>query len=458
MRSRTLSEVATATGGSVARGPEVLVDAVTTDSRAAAPGTMFVALRGERFDGHDFVADAFARGATAALVHRDEHVEGPSVRVAHTGAALLALADDERRHLAGTVVAITGANGKTSTKDLARAVLARRHRTHASPSSFNNEVGVPMTLLGAPPDAEVIVAELGARRVGDVATLCDVTRPRVVVVTNLGVAHMEVFGSWEAIVASGAEPVRALPSDGVAILNADDPVVARYGGLTNARVVTFGLTDGATVRARDVRLAPDGRASFQVALGDDAAHVTLAVAGEHMVSNALAAIAVGTTLDVPVSEAAEALGDARITHWRMETLHTPSGVVIVNDAYNANPESMAAALKTARWIAGDHRLIAVLGQMAELGDIASAEHERVGELAARLRVDRLVTIGPDAKAIAVAGVREGVEPHQVADYDDLDAALDDVVSVARRGDVVLVKGSRVAGLEVLAARLAEALA
>jgi UDP-N-acetylmuramoyl-tripeptide--D-alanyl-D-alanine ligase len=188
------------------------------------------------------------------------------------------------------------------------------------------------------------------------------------------------------------------------------------------------------------------------------ARVTLAVPGEHMVPNALAASAIGRTLGVAAEAAGAALERARVTRWRMETSETAGGVRILNDAYNANPESVAAALKTARWMAGDGRLIAVLGPMAELGALTAEAHERVGELAARLRVDRLITIGPDAKAIAVAGVREGLEPDAAADYDDLDAALADVVAVARPGDVVLVKGSRVAGLEVLAARLAGSIA
>ena len=241
MRSRTLDEVAAAVGGVVADGQGVQVDTVATDSRAVGGRTMFVALRGERLDGHDFITDAFERGAAAVLVRRDARVAGPSVHVADTGNALLSLATDERAGFGGTVVAITGANGKTSTKDLTAAVLAERWRTHASPSSFNNEVGLPMTLLGAPPDTEVVVAELGARRAGDVTRLCEVARPSMAVVTNMGVAHMEVFGSWEAIVAAGAEPVEALPGDGVAILNADDPVVSTYRDRAPARTVTFGL-------------------------------------------------------------------------------------------------------------------------------------------------------------------------------------------------------------------------
>jgi UDP-N-acetylmuramoyl-tripeptide--D-alanyl-D-alanine ligase len=456
--ARTLGEVADAVGGAVAGDPAITVTAVATDSRSVEAGVVFVALHGERLDGHAFLAEAFERGAVAAIVDEDRPIEGPAVRVADTGEALLALAADERNRFEGTVVAVTGANGKTSTKDLATAVVATNRSTHASPSSFNNEVGLPMTLLGAPPRTEVIVAELGARRIGDVRRLCEVARPHVAVVTNIGVAHIEIFGSWSAIVEAGAEPVEALGTDGVAILNADDPVVAGYASRTAARVVTFGRAAGADVRAESVQLAPDGRASFDLRMDGQRARVTLAVPGEHMVPNALAASAIGRTLGVAAEAAGAALERARVTRWRMETSETAGGVRILNDAYNANPESVAAALKTARWMAGDGRLIAVLGPMAELGALTAEAHERVGELAARLRVDRLITIGPDAKAIAVAGVREGLEPDAAADYDDLDAALADVVAVARPGDVVLVKGSRVAGLEVLAARLAGSIA
>jgi UDP-N-acetylmuramoyl-tripeptide--D-alanyl-D-alanine ligase len=458
MNPRTLAEVADAVGGAIAGDPAIAVTAVATDTRSVEAGAVFVALHGERLDGHAFLAEAFERGAVAAIVDEDRPIEGPAVRVADTGEALLALAADERNRFEGTVVAVTGANGKTSTKDLATAVVATNRSTHASPSSFNNEVGLPMTLLGAPPRTEVIVAELGARRIGDVRRLCEVARPHVAVVTNIGVAHIEIFGSWSAIVEAGAEPVEALGTDGVAILNADDPVVAGYASRTAARVVTFGRAAGADVRAESVQLAPDGRASFDLRMDGQRARVTLAVPGEHMVPNALAASAIGRTLGVAAEAAGAALERARVTRWRMETSETAGGVRILNDAYNANPESVAAALKTARWMAGDGRLIAVLGPMAELGALTAEAHERVGELAARLRVDRLITIGPDAKAIAVAGVREGLEPDAAADYDDLDAALADVVAVARPGDVVLVKGSRVAGLEVLAARLAGSIA
>jgi UDP-N-acetylmuramoyl-tripeptide--D-alanyl-D-alanine ligase len=459
VRPRSLASVAEAVDGAVDDDDrDVVVDAVVTDSRRAAPGSLFVALEGVRVDGHGFVDHAASAGAAAALVCRGATASIPRVEVRDTGAALLDLAAAERRTFTGRVVAITGANGKTTTKDLAAAVAATRLRTHASPASFNTEVGVPLTLLDAPTDTEVIVAELGARHVGDVALLAPVVDPDVVVVTNVGVAHMEIFGSWDAIVAASAEPVDALRDDGVAILNADDPIVASYATRTDATVRTFGRADGADVRADDVAVGRDGRARFTVVADGARADVALGVAGEHQVGNALAAMAVGLELGVPIADAAAAVGAAEVGRWRMETTCTQHGVTVVNDAYNASPESVAAALRTARWMAGDGRLIAVLGQMAELGPIADQEHEKVGELAARLHVDRLITVGAEAKTIAAAAIREGVEPQDVASYDDLDAALADVMATIAPGDVVLAKGSRVTGLEVLAGRLVEALA
>ena len=224
MKPRSLLAVAGAVGGEPVDADDVGISSVQTDSRLVGAGALFVALAGEHADGHAFVGDAFDHGATAALVRSGFVVNGPAVLVPHTGQALLDLAADERRGFAGTVVAITGANGKTSTKDMAAAVCAERFRTHASPRSFNNEVGLPMTLLGASPDTEVVIAELGARHVGDVQRLMPIADPSIAVVTNVGVAHMEVFGSWEAIVDASAEPIEALDEEDLAILNADDAV------------------------------------------------------------------------------------------------------------------------------------------------------------------------------------------------------------------------------------------
>jgi UDP-N-acetylmuramoyl-tripeptide--D-alanyl-D-alanine ligase len=453
LRARSLGELAAAVGG-VVRGadPSTIVSSVVTDGRAASPGSLFVALRGERHEGHHFVGQALRAGAVAAVVR--EPVEGPHVEVDDTAPALLALARDEREHMPLVrVVAITGANGKTSTKDLAAAILSGHYRTHASPASFNNEIGLPMTLLGAPPDVEVIVAEMGARRAGDVALLCDVARPDVAVVTNVGVAHMEIFGSWERIVAASAEPLEALGPDGVAIANADDEVVRDLVSARRGRTIRFAVGGPADVRAERVELDARGRASFTLLHGDDREALALPVAGEHMVSNALAAAACGIALDLSLAECAAGLKGAHIAPWRMETVRTPGGVLIVNDAYNANPESMAAALKAAKWMARDGRLAAVLGHMAELGPIAREEHDRLGELIVRVGVDRLVTVGDEARAIARAAVREGQAPENAESVAGAVEAAAAVRAWARAGDVVLIKGSRVVGLE----RVAEAL-
>jgi UDP-N-acetylmuramoyl-tripeptide--D-alanyl-D-alanine ligase len=452
MKPVTLREIASAVGG-LAIGSDVRVTSVATDSRLVRPGALFVAMPGEHTDGGLFVPEAFGFGAAAALVRDGTETPGPAVFVHSTGDALLKLAAAERRGAAATVIGVTGANGKTSTKDLIAAVLSPRLRTHASRASFNNEVGLPLTILDAPADTEALVCEMGARRAGDVALLCRVARPDVVVVTNVGVAHLEIFGSWETIVQASAEPVEALDEDGVAVLNGDDEVVAAYATRCRGRVVTFGLTAGVDVRAADVTLGDDGCASFTLKIDGQRERVDLAVAGQHMVPNALAAAAVAWIVGLSAGEVAAGLKGASVSPWRMETFTTPDGVRVVNDAYNANPESVAAALKAARWMARDSALIAVLGPMAELGPIAVEEHARVGELATRLRVDRVVTVGDQAAAIAIAAVREGVEPANVASYADLDGALADVRAHARPGDVVLVKASRIAGLE----RLAEAL-
>jgi UDP-N-acetylmuramoyl-tripeptide--D-alanyl-D-alanine ligase len=363
------------------------------------------------------------------------------------------LAAEERAAMRATVVGITGSNGKTSTKDLADAVARARFRVHASPGSFNNEVGLPLTLLGAAADTEVLIAEMGARRLGDVKLLSGIARPDVVVVTNVGVAHMEVFGSWASIVEASAEPVDALGSDGLAILNADDPIVIGYIDRCPGRVATFGTRSRADVRALDVSLDPHGRASFRMTADGAEVPVRLAVPGEHMVSNALAAVAVGLALGVPLDAAALALAEAGVSRWRMESFTTDAGIRVLNDAYNANPESAAAALRTARWMAGEGRLIAVLGEMAELGPISTEEHDRIGELAARVRVDRLITVGDAAATTARAALREGMAPGDVASYDTSAEALNDVRRSAAPGDLVLCKGSRVAALETLAEAL-----
>jgi UDP-N-acetylmuramoyl-tripeptide--D-alanyl-D-alanine ligase len=452
VRVRRISDVAADVGG-VIEGEDVTVSTAETDSRRVGPGTLFFALPGARADGHTFLSEAFDRGAAAAVVTRDGPFPGPVVRVHDGLAALTALAAAERDAFEGRVVGITGSVGKTSTKDLLAAALSVRFRVHASRSSFNNQVGLPLTVLGAGERTEILVCELGASRVGEIAAMCAVARPDVGLVTNVGLAHVEGFGSRENIVRAKAELPEALPPTGLAVLNADDPVVRGFAARTPADSSLYGTVRDADVRAEDVTLDDGGHGAFTLVVGRDREPVHLAVPGEHMVSNALAAAAGGLALGLSAVECATALKDARVSAWRMETFTTPHGIRVVNDAYNANPASMAAALRAARWMSRGARCVAVLGHMAELGPVAREEHERVGELVARLGIERLVVVGTEARSIARGAIREGVEPGNVAVVDLVDEALADVRDHARPGDVVLIKGSRVAGLETLAEAL-----
>lgn len=460
MRPRSIEDVALAVGGAV-RTPGsgasmdprgVIALGVTVDSRDVAPGDLFVALTGLEADGHSFVGNALDAGAVAAMVARDREVDagGLLVEVEDPARALLALSADERSGMAATVIGITGSTGKTCTKDYTAAVLQTRFRVVASPASFNNEVGLPLTILSADEGTEALVCEMGARGRGHIRMLCDVARPHMGIVTNVGVAHMELFGSAEVLRASKAELPEALDAEGTAVLNDDDPVVRGYAARTAARVVTFGTGPGAIVRAERIEVERrTGCARFDLVTPDGSVPARLGVPGEHMVWNALAAAAAGWVTGVEIGAAATALEAARVSSGRMEAFVTSSGLRVVNDAYNANPTSMAAALRAARWMAGDGRCIAVLGHMAELGPVSEQEHERVGRLVARLGIDALVTVGPEARGIAWGAEREGVEAERIHACDDLIEAATVIRTLAQPGDLVLVKASRIARLERL---------
>ena len=455
MTGRTLEAAASVTGGVIqpADAAGLSYNGVAIDSRKVARGDLFVAIAGERGDGHRYVPVAREAGAVAAMVQRGVPLEGdgPTVEVADTRMALLDLARAARAALSATVIGITGSTGKTCTKDFTAAVLGERFRIVASPASFNNEIGLPLTILQATTDTEAIVCEMGSRGPGHIRLLCDIAQPQIGVVTNVGVAHMELFGSPAVLHAAKAELPESLPETGVAVLNADDAVVRGYASRTNARALFFGRSQGADIRAENVSVDREtGRATFELISPRGSARVTLPVPGEHMVANALAATAVGWALDVSVEAAAHGLANATVSGGRMEVVRAPSGIRVINDAYNANPTSMAAALKAARWMAGDGRCIAVLGTMAELGPIAAEEHERVGELVVRLGIDALITVGQEARIIAGAAQREGLEAHRIVVCDDVMDAVAAVRKVARSGDLVLVKASRAAGLERVA--------
>jgi len=430
-----LSDVAAATGGRL-DGPDLQVSGATIDSRSITPGQLFVPVVAER-DGHDFVGAALAAGAAGYLTSR-ELVGGSAVVVDDTAVALAHLGRHARDHLGADahVVGVTGSVGKTSVKDLLAAALAARWRTSASVKSFNNELGVPLTLFNAPEGTEALVVEMGARDRGHVKALCDLALPTVGVVTRVAAVHTEVFGTIDDVAAAKAELVEALPAHGTAVLNAADPRVAAMAARTRARALTFGA--GGDVHADHVTVDDDLRARFTLRSPWGSADVQLNVRGVHMVENALAAGAAALACDVPVEALPEALAAAELSPWRMEVVRLTSGAVLVNDAYNANPTSMAAALQALAALPATRR-VAVLGVMAEIGATSDAEHVGIGELARDLGIE-VVSVGVPA----YGGV--------LVDGDDLDAAVA-ALGPLGEGVAVLVKASRVAELERLAARL-----
>ncbi len=424
--------MAAATGGYLV-GPDVVVDGASVDSRRVRAGELFVPVVAER-DGHDFVPAALAAGAAAYLSSRPPQ-GGTAVVVDDTAAALAALAGDARSRLPARVVGITGSVGKTTVKDLLASALSQRWRTAASAGSFNNELGVPLTLLGAGDDAEAVVVEMGARFPGDLRYLCDIARPTVGVVTAVNLVHTETFGSLEDVARAKAELVEALPVEGSAVLNADDLLVAAMAGRTSARVLRYGLEHG-DVRAEGITLDAELRPSFHLRSPWGGAEVTLAVRGGHQVANALAAAAAALTCGVDPEAVATGLGHASASPWRMALARSPSGALVLNDAYNANPTSMLAALRALAALDASRR-VAVLGTMAELGEVSRREHANVAAAAAGLGIE-VLAVGEPAYGVEVV--------------DDVDAALDALGELGE-GDAVLVKGSRVAGLERLAADL-----
>ncbi len=463
----TLAEVAEAVGGTLAHAPDPaarVTGEVELDSRRIGPGGLFVALVGERVDGHEHAREAVSAGAVAVLAQRPVGV--PAVVVADVPAALARLASAVLARLPEvTVIGITGSSGKTSTKDLVAQLLATRGPTVAPPGSFNNELGHPYTVLRATQRTRYLVLEKSSRGRGHIAWLTRVARPRIGVVLNVGSAHLGEFGSRDAVAAAKGELVEALPAaaaGGVAVLNADDPLVAAMAARTAARVLSFGEADGSDVRAVDVRLDERGRPAYRLVVGPGVGggaagevDVRLATYGAHQVGNSLAAAAVAVELGMPLPALETALAEARpLSRWRMEVTERPDGVLVVNDAYNANPESMAAALRALQTMARGRRSWAVLGAMGELGAGAAEAHRRVGELAARIGVDRLVVVGPDAAGVHDAAGGEPGWAGEPAHVPDADAALALLRAELRPGDVVLVKASRAAGLERVALALA----
>ncbi|AAT89336.1 UDP-N-acetylmuramoylalanyl-D-glutamate--2,6-diaminopimelate ligase [Leifsonia xyli subsp. xyli] len=472
MIALTLSEIAAATRGRLLlegtdATPRTVVDGLsTTDSREVVPGSIFFAKPGETTDGHLFVPQALDSGAALVVVDRELDVAGPQLVVEDTVVALGELAADviARVRALGNlrIVGITGSNGKTTTKNLLRAILEQSGPTIAPRASFNNEVGAPVTMLEVSERTQYLVAEMSASGIGEIARLVGMARPDIGIVLKVGLAHAGEFGGIEKTLAAKTEMVSDLLESDVAVLNLDDPRVASMADKTAAHVLWFGLDDRAAVRASDIRSTSRGT-SFVLRLpgadGGDAASrpVRFHVLGEHHVMNALAAAAAAHTLGIGIDRIVGGLEAVqRAERWRMEVLGGAGGVTVINDAYNASPDSMSAALKTLAQIAGPgERTIAVLGEMSELGEFSGEEHDRVGLLAVRLGIDQLVVVGPPARRMHITAINEGSWDGESLYFESQDAAYDHLKETLRAGDTVLVKSSNSAGLRFLGDRLGE---
>lgn len=442
----TLREIAAVVGGSVAGAADIVVTApAVLDGRLAAPGGLFVAFDGEHVDGHDYADQAGRAGAVAVLGSRPTAL--PTVVVGDAEVALQTLAthvvNAMRERL--TVFGVTGSQGKTSTKDMLGAVMASQTPTVATIGNLNNELGVPITMLRAQTGTRFLVLEMGARHLGEIALLTRLVAPDVGVVLNVGQAHLGEFGSREAIARAKGELVQGLAPGGTAVLNADDPRTRAMLSLTDGPVVTFGHSADADVRVLDLALDGLGRASFTLRTVDDSVPVTLPFPGLHQALNASAAAAAALTAGIPLGATADALASASLSKWRMEMRALDVGATLLNDCYNANPESTRAALDALAAIDGGRR-IAVLGEMGELGADSAAEHRAVGSYAAS-RADVVAVVGDAARPMA-----EGAGARAVALADN-QAAIDWLRGHVGTGDVVLVKASRGAHLDEVAAAL-----
>ncbi|HEX5491845.1 MAG TPA: UDP-N-acetylmuramoyl-tripeptide--D-alanyl-D-alanine ligase [Candidatus Udaeobacter sp.] len=447
MNPLTLDQIANLAGASLASGDAgVVITKLSTDSRTIKPGELFVALHGENFEGHDFVEAAAKAGATGALVDLNWMGNVPNgfalLRAPDTLQAYQAVAANYRRSLPLKVLAITGSNGKTSTKDFAASVLARKFRVTKTEGNFNNHVGLPRTILEATSEDEVGVWEIGMNHPGEIAALSKIAAPDAAIITNIGVAHIEFMGSREAIAAEKGALAEAIAPHGTVVLNTDDPFSEAIAARTRAKVIFAGTTGG-TVRAIEIRQSAEG-SEFTIVEGAHRCRAQLPVAGSHMVQNALLAVAAGRAFGLSIEECAAGLAAAPLTKARLQ-IKEIGGVQFLDDSYNANPDSMKAALRTLVELNTDGKRIAVLGEMRELGTESEHGHREVGETAATLGVNQLITIGDVAELIAEGARSAGLD--KVSSTRSTTEAATLLGEIAEPGDLVLIKGSRAARTE-----------
>jgi UDP-N-acetylmuramoyl-tripeptide--D-alanyl-D-alanine ligase len=463
----TLAKVARAVQGELAAGSaDAQVASVAIDSRAVGAGALFFALPGERVDGHEFVAQAAAAGASGAVVSKAYPLdfygglpeEFALIRVDDPARARARLAGWHRRLMKASIVGVTGSAGKTTTKDMIAAVLREGFSVLATEGNMNNEIGLPLTLLRLEPEHDVAVLEMAMRAPGEITALAETARPDAGVITNVGFAHIGLLGSQDGIADAKAELISALPAHGFAVLNGDDPRVRAMERFAPGRSMLYGLSPECLIRAVDVALSEDDT-SFALTLDGQVlpdVRFTIPVPGRHNVMNALAALAVGWRLGIEPGAMARGLASFRPSAMRMHFVQAPGGFTVIDDTYNANPASVRCAIDAALQHAGQRRVIAVLGDMLELGDGGAADHAELGEYAISAGVSGLVTVGPLAALAASSAVLGGLDPHRCRACDDNASAARAATEMADAGDVILVKGSRGMRMEQIVSALAKA--
>ncbi|MFL6515561.1 MAG: UDP-N-acetylmuramoyl-tripeptide--D-alanyl-D-alanine ligase [Chthoniobacterales bacterium] len=447
MNPTPLKQIAEMAGATLEGGDgSAIIASVSTDSRTITSDQLFVALRGDNFDAHNFVENVAKAGAKGAIVDRTWKGSVPPefalLRVDDTLRGYQDLAANYRKSLGLKVLAITGSNGKTSTKDFSGAVLARKFRVTKTEGNFNNHVGLPRTILEATSEDDIGVWEIGMNHPGEIAPLAKIAQPDAAIITNIGVAHIEFMGSREAIADEKAALAEAVPPNGWLILNADDPFTGRIAPRTSARVILAGTTSG-SLRASDISQSPAG-SDFTILEGAHRCRARLPVPGLHMIQNALFAVAAGRAFGISLEEAAGALSGAPLSKARLQVKNI-GGVQFLDDSYNANPDSVKAALRTLVELEADGDRIAVLGEMRELGAETERGHREVGEKAASFGVDHLIAIGETGRMTVAAAQRAGLK-HAVAVNNTTEAA-ELLEQIAKAGDLVLIKGSRTARTE-----------
>ncbi|NLI60685.1 MAG: UDP-N-acetylmuramoyl-tripeptide--D-alanyl-D-alanine ligase [Clostridiales bacterium] len=453
MGSFTIKQVIEASKGQLLNGDlrqwDTIVKGVSTDTRTIEKGNLFIPLEGENFDGHNFIDKAIEKGAGALLTHRDDGdclYDIPTIKVADTLRALQDLAAFHRRRFSIPVVAVTGSNGKTTSKDMIALVLSKGYKVLKTQGNLNNEIGLPLTLLGLEESHQVAVVEMGMNHLGEIQRLAQIAKPNIAVITNIGVSHLENLGSRENILKAKLEILDFFTSKDKAILNGDDEFLGKTNKKFPFEVEYYGTEDRADIRATNIEILGEQGISYDLKIGHETCHMEIPVPGKHNVYNSLAAAAVGNILGIEFGDMAAALKTFRPGSMRLNIFTTDSGIRVIDDVYNASPDSMKASIEILKDIGGE-RKIAILGDMLELGNYSHKGHTEVGQVVADKKIDLLLTVGRDSRFIGMGARNSGMSDKNIIHLDCNKDLMKYLGTILNLGDTILVKGSRSMKLE-----------